>query len=538
MASADVSCLASCAMLLVLVLSTVETKSRHSPDLLEQTRKDEAERNKVRLELQPDRDNSYAIGFKNLPFNFSAPISSMSVRGEIPAWLNTSLYRNGPVWWNTEYLNHWFFGLGMVHVFHISASQISYHNNYLMTSTYQHYMNQSDNSKSLNKGGKSAVQSLNTAVTIRKLQNHLLANGGSTSSNEISPVDVSTVQAPFDNHDAFSDEVARSPSHAHTDLDGTVVHFYFVDQDTPGYQFYQIAPHSTKRELLGKVIPAREEARSWLYMHSFALTKHYAILSEVPSLINHGFPEAKFLPELGTRWHIVDRSTGNVRLTLQSPAFMMYHHINAYEDVNEHGEAEIVVDLITYPNMDTLPAMFIDNLLHNSRHFVNLACKGGPHRYRLPLDPSKNTSEILGVRLWEGGMEFPTIYYEKLNTRKHRFIYGVSTTADSSEFLDSLVKIDLDTPNEHGKGASSLVWDGREKAFYPGEPIYVPRDLTSMVEDDGVILSLVLDGIEKHSFLLVLDARTFKELATAPLAYAVPFGFHGRHYFNATALSP
>lgn len=48
-------------------------------------------------------------------------------------------------------------------------------------------------------------------------------------------------------------------------------------------------------------------------------------------------------------------------------------------------------------------------------------------------------------------------------------------------------------------------------------------------EDEGVILSVVLDGKQGHSFLLVLDAASFTELARAKVPHAIPFGFHGAY---------
>ena len=47
-------------------------------------------------------------------------------------------------------------------------------------------------------------------------------------------------------------------------------------------------------------------------------------------------------------------------------------------------------------------------------------------------------------------------------------------------------------------------------------------------EDDGVLLSVVLDAGEGSSFLLVLDAGTLSEIARATVPHHIPFGFHGQ----------
>jgi beta,beta-carotene 9',10'-dioxygenase len=56
--------------------------------------------------------------------------------------------------------------------------------------------------------------------------------------------------------------------------------------------------------------------------------------------------------------------------------------------------------------------------------------------------------------------------------------------------------------------------------------VFVPRP-GGVDEDDGVLLSVVLDAAARASFLLVLDARTLKEQARALVPHHIPFGFHG-----------
>jgi beta,beta-carotene 9',10'-dioxygenase len=47
-------------------------------------------------------------------------------------------------------------------------------------------------------------------------------------------------------------------------------------------------------------------------------------------------------------------------------------------------------------------------------------------------------------------------------------------------------------------------------------------------EDEGVLLSVVLDATAGASFLLVLDAGNLSELARARAPHHIPFSFHGR----------
>jgi beta,beta-carotene 9',10'-dioxygenase len=90
-------------------------------------------------------------------------------------------------------------------------------------------------------------------------------------------------------------------------------------------------------------------------------------------------------------------------------------------------------------------------------------------------------------------------------------------------FIDNLVKLDL----ERNAGSS---W--YEDGCYPGEPVFVATPRAAN-EDDGVLLSVVLDAKKATSFLLILDASSFREVARAEVPHHIPFGFHG-NYFTAT----
>jgi torulene dioxygenase len=67
---------------------------------------------------------------------------------------------------------------------------------------------------------------------------------------------------------------------------------------------------------------------------------------------------------------------------------------------------------------------------------------------------------------------------------------------------------------------------------YPSEALFVPRPSIGpedeVGEDEGVLISVVMDSQRATSFILVLDAITLKVLATADLERIVPLSFaHG-----------
>jgi carotenoid cleavage dioxygenase-like enzyme len=71
---------------------------------------------------------------------------------------------------------------------------------------------------------------------------------------------------------------------------------------------------------------------------------------------------------------------------------------------------------------------------------------------------------------------------------------------------------------------AALRWS--QAGCFPGEPIFVPNP-QGREEDDGVVLSLVLDFAHSRSFLLILNAKTMTELARAETPHAIPVGLHG-----------
>lgn len=114
--------------------------------------------------------------------------------------------------------------------------------------------------------------------------------------------------------------------------------------------------------------------------------------------------------------------------------------------------------------------------------------------------------------------ELPTIN-PAYHTKPYRFVYSLAMGCRST-FVDTIVKTDLVT-------REAMQWNN-PVGHTPGEAIFVGRPGASE-EDDGVLLSVVLDGSCNKSYLLCLDAMTMKEMGRAEMDFAVGFGFHGVH---------
>jgi carotenoid cleavage dioxygenase-like enzyme len=236
-------------------------------------------------------------------------------------------------------------------------------------------------------------------------------------------------------------------------------------------------------------------------MHSFGMTEHYVILVEFPLVVNplsillSGKPFIEnfvWKPERGARFLVMSKQDGNIVGTYESEAFFAFHHINAFEQ-----DGDLLVDVAAFPDASIIHQLYLGNLL---------GPKGGVlteseyRRYRLPAGGATARYE----RLSEESIELPRINYEQNNGHEYRFAYGVSQQkAHPDDFLNQLVKVDVIQ-------RSARTWF--EEDSYPGEPVFVAAP-DAIGEDEGVVLSVVLDGRKGTSFLLVLDAASFTEIA-------------------------
>jgi torulene dioxygenase len=125
--------------------------------------------------------------------------------------------------------------------------------------------------------------------------------------------------------------------------------------------------------------------------------------------------------------------------------------------------------------------------------------------------------KIMSIPKRQAG-DLPTMN-PRFRMRESRYVYSVLNRGLST-FFDGLSKVDMKT-------GEVRYWDN-PKGHTPGEAIFVPNP-EGEEEDDGVLLSVVLDGFRKTSYLVCLDARTMAELGRADVQCVVGFGFHGAH---------
>jgi carotenoid cleavage dioxygenase-like enzyme len=248
------------------------------------------------------------------------------------------------------------------------------------------------------------------------------------------------------------------------------------------------------------------------------MTENYLIVAEGPLVVNPlqlAMANKPFIenyrwePGRNGRFYVMHKADGQVVRTYKCKPFFTFHHINAYET-----DGEIIVDLSGYDDAALIHELYLKNLRGESGGRLT---PGQFRRYHLPEQGDTADYELMS----DEGIELPRIHYGRCNGRDYQFAYGGSYRKDKpDDFINQLVKVDV-------KKRQTKTW--YEEDCYPGEPVFV-ADPQTMAEDEGVILSVVLDGNSGTSFLLVLDAASFGEIGRAAVPHHVPFGFHGQYF--------
>jgi carotenoid cleavage dioxygenase-like enzyme len=293
---------------------------------------------------------------------------------------------------------------------------------------------------------------------------------------------------------------------------------------------FNIEPSApTTRKLLAKIhLP---HGRSPSYMHCLGSTPNYIILiADVLYMNLVAVLEGKPLGEGSlvtnadkTLFQVVNRKTGAVRI-LEAPGFVSAHVLNTYEDGDD-----IVMDANWYAsnNATTLGWMnrwFLGNMQNKA---VREAWPRSKQvRYRLKADDTVETTLLFADEKGENDFETPKIN-EKYDGKKYCITY-------MTQFHSYAYDKDKNSTEAGPFGAVGLakrnVCTGErsgwyEANMYPSEVQFVPNP-SGTAEDDGVLLSMVFDGSTNSSFFQILDARTMKRMAKAPLPIKTPFLIH------------
>jgi carotenoid cleavage dioxygenase-like enzyme len=450
-------------------------------------------------------------------------VDELALTGALPDWLSGSLLRTGPAKFEVgaQRMRHWFDGLAMLHRFTIDGGRVSYGNRFLESRSYRAAREQerivygefaTDPCRSLFK----RVQTLfapgkvlpdNANVNVARLGERFVA------------MTETPLPVQFDPHTLQSAGVhpfaapgQLTTAHPHMDrASGGMLNYAAKLGARSSYRFFALQPPDGDGQVASPraigSLPVKEPA----YMHSFGLTERWLVLAEFPFVVNplalalSGRPyieNYRWKPERGTRFTLVDRVSGESVAGFQTEPCFAFHHVNAYEDGDE-----VIVDLCAFADAGVIEDLYLERLRAGKP-----VASAELTRFRLRLSDRAVKRE----RLADEDIELPRINYARCNERPYRYVWGVGNGAGG--WLERIVKIDT-------AERTTLSWS--QPGCYPGEPVFVARPHAED-EDEGVLLSVVLDAGAGTSFLLVLDAADLSELARAEVPHHIPFGFHGQ----------
>jgi beta,beta-carotene 9',10'-dioxygenase len=464
---------------------------------------------------------SHTLGFTSLTEEVADV--RLELRGSLPDWLRGTLVRTGPALYEagSEHFRHWFDGLSMLYRFSFVDGGISYSNRFLQSKAYldarskgriTHREFGTDPYRSYLRRIASPPTD-NANVNVLRFDGTHVATTETVKMQEIRVDELATVGRFRYESGPFG---VTQPAHPHYDPDTGEWISYVTSPIRSGYRVFRVRPGTKRAELIASV-PAKEPA----YIHSFALTPGFVVLVEYPLVMRpvdlglSGKPfieNFKWKPDRATRFLVIDRSDGRVSRVHETDPFFCFHHVNAFETPEE-----LTVDLTYYPDAGVIRDLYLDRL----RDETSSLQLGEVRRYRL----SREGAEISYDVLCEERADFPRINLW-LNTHDYRYMYAAGTRSNpSDDFVNQLFKLDL-------RSRSVQTWF--EDVCYPGEPVFVSASRDG-AEDEGVILCVVLNAARGNSFLLMLDASAFSELARAELPHRVPFGLHGQFFDAAGA---
>ncbi|KAK4895112.1 hypothetical protein LTR27_006718 [Elasticomyces elasticus] len=486
----------------------------------------------------------------------------LKVEGAIPKWLTGSLYRGAAATWDVgDYTaEHWFDGFSRNHRFEIADGSVSYRSrnsaDELMdfvreTGRSPGPLFSADPCKIIfgafeatyRDGSASKGQTSSGNVGVSYAPNFAGLTGNSTTEGAPFDVLVSTTDGnllqqidpvTLEPLELFTYEASNkllanggsSAAHPVLGEDGSVFNYVLdMKASPPTYRVFRISPRTGEAEILATITDAPPT-----YIHAlFGSKKHLVLIVWQADLTKEGVSVMDSLgdwdPNRKTLFYVVDRVNGGLLRKYESPdTFFAFHEINTFED--EAGD--ILIDLPRLDDYSFLTAANMANLRANLGT-PNASSKndlaGAFTRYRLPFHPEpSNAGEVpmykaeidFSLPLAQSNIELPRINPSRAG-QSYRFSYGIHVEKVGN-FADSIIKIDADEKQWK-------VWNP-ETRHVPSEPIFVSRP-GAVLEDDGVLLTVVLDAHVRQSSLVVIDATTMKELGRARMPIVMTYGFHG-----------
>jgi len=250
------------------------------------------------------------------------------------------------------------------------------------------------------------------------------------------------------------------------------------------------------------------------YQHALANTKNYLVFVLTPFRIDveKMIPHTRILKamhyaENATNTLMVfDKRTNTFVKTFTSNDYWFYHYVNCHEDGDN-----IVLDFNSVDWLHITTAFGIEHLRNDDpwefeakatlRLTIDMTADDGTHFTTEEIGPSYDLATI----------------HPNLHGQKYRWAWGLGWTGEHL-WYDTLLKHDV--INRQVTKSVKL------PDSYPGEFNAVAKP-GATCEDDVILLTVMLKGLEGTSYLMAFDGRDLSQIAEAKAPYALPFGSHG-----------
>ncbi|XP_009611128.1 probable carotenoid cleavage dioxygenase 4, chloroplastic [Nicotiana tomentosiformis] len=482
--------------------------------------------------LKPSVDPKYILSNNFAPVDELPPTECEVVVGSLPPCLDGAYIRNGP---NPQYLPrgpyHLFDGDGMLHCIKISQGKATLCSRYVKT--YKYIIEREAGSPvipnvfsgfngltaSAARGAITAARAIagqfNPTNGIGLANTSLALFGGKLFALGESDLPYAVKLAPdgdiitLGRYDFDGKLFMSMTAHPKIDPDTNEAFAFRYGPMPPFLTYFRIEPNGTKTP----DVPIFSMTRP-SFLHDFAITKKYAIFSDIQigmnplEFITGGSPvssDSGKVPRLGVIPRYA-KDESEMRW-FDVPGFNIVHAINAWDE--DDGDTIVMVAPNILSVEHTLERM---DMIHASVEKVKIDLKSG----MVSRHPVSTRNLDFGV--------INPAYVGK----KNKYVYAA--IGDPMPKIAGIAKLDVSVAEADRREcivACRLFGEG----CFGGEPFFVAKDPNNSAadEDDGYVVSYVHNEKTGESRFLVMDAKSPNlDIVTAvKLPRRVPYGFHG-----------
>jgi all-trans-8'-apo-beta-carotenal 15,15'-oxygenase len=470
----------------------------------------------------------WASAFRNVGVELTA-VPLIAARGEIPADLLGTLYRNGPgrLERGGQWLHHPFDGDGMIAALRFSEEGVTLTNRFVRT---EGWLAEEEADRFLYRGvfgsqkpgGPLAnafdVRLKNIANThVVRLGDQLLALWEAAEPHALDPETLETrgltrLDGLLKAGEAFSAHPRFDPGHhgaprmvtfgVRTGPRSTIRLMEFVSEGPEAGTLLSDSSHSFG---------------GFAFLHDFAITPNWAVFLQnavsfnpLPFVLGRKGAAQCLQSQPGGqgKFWLIPRDggafAGQAPRILDAPDGFVFHHLNAWEE-----EDDVVVESVYYSDF---PSIGPDDDFRSID--FELLPEGLLEQCRINLSEGTVTTTRLSERCCEFGMVNP----EREGLPARYAWMAVAERETGNDPLQAIKKLDL-------QSGERRLWSAAPRGFV-SEPVMVPRP-GATAEDDGWVLVPVWNGARCATDLVILTADSLREEAVLELPLAIPYGLHG-----------